>query len=74
MSHQHIWTEAERFYAPPLPSGGTISGPASDVLLSALLGVTTILYRCQAPVKVDREQWGQCGEVRTERILGKSTT
>jgi len=58
--HIHTWEESERFYAPPiqLDKADRISEYTIQTLV---LGLTTILYRCD-----------DCSDIRTEQLLGKA--
>lgn len=58
--HKHVWKEVERFYALPQPRT-VIKGYGIESLVQKfLLGVTTILYKCEV-----------CNKQKFVEILGK---
>jgi hypothetical protein len=62
MFHKHKWVEIERFYAEGINIKKISSGGYDlDEFHKMASGLTTIIYRCSA-----------CLKMRTEEILGKS--
>ena len=59
--HNHQWVEVERFSTRPVGSFRGGEGRPTEDFERLLLGVTTILYRCE------------CGEIKTVEVLGGNT-
>lgn len=58
--HQHKWEEKERFFAHGLDKYEGRGFFEQEEIERMMLGVTTILYKCE------------CGQVKTVEILGNS--
>lgn len=59
MFHKHDWKLMAKTYAPPA-RGITATNLDTDNIAHAVLGVTTLLWECQA-----------CHKIRKEEMLGK---